>query len=152
MRISCVWRTRMTGIATGLLMCAVAATAAMQMASTTIGVPEDDKPVLLAGLEYPGAGWTVALTAVQLDAGPETADPAQVVWTMIGSSSRPMVQKVIIELHVLDGAGKKLKSTKKFVVVKSSTDHQEFPIKMKIKRADWERAERVQIRTTFTVL
>lgn len=152
MRISCGWKTRVTGIATGLLMCAVAATAAMQMASTTIGVPEDDKPVLLAGLEYPGAGWTVALTAVQLDAGPETADPAEVVWTMIGSSSRPMVQKVIIELHVLDGTGKKVKSAKKFVVVKSNADHQEFPIKMKIKRQDWERAERVQIKTTFTVL
>jgi len=152
LKIGCLSRTRVSGVAMGLVLCAVAATAAMQMASTTIGVPKDDKPVLLAGLEYPGAGWTVALTAVQLDAGPETADPAQVVWTMIGSSSRPMVQKVIIELHVLDGAGKKLKSTKKFVVVKSSTDHQEFPIKMKIKRADWERAHKVQIKTTFTVL
>ena len=137
----------------GLLLCAVAAAAAMQMASTTIGVPMDDKPVLLAGLEYPGAGWTVALTAVQLEVEPdEAADPVRVVWTMTGSSSRPMVQKVIIELHVLDSAGKKLKSVKKFVVVKSSTDHQEFPIKMKIKRADWERAHKVQIKTTFTVL
>ncbi len=90
---------------------------------------------------------------MQLEVKPDqAADPVPVVWTMIGSSSSPMVQKVIIELHVLDRAGKKLKSTKKFVVVKSSTDHQEFPINMKIKRADWERADEVQIKTTFTVL
>ena len=153
MKIGCRSRTRVSGVAMGLLLCAVAAAAAMQMASTTIGVPMDDKPVLLAGLEYPGAGWTVALTAVQLEVEPDqAADPVRVVWTMTGSSSRPMVQKVIIELHVLDSAGKKLKSVKKFVVVKSSTDHQEFPIKMKIKRADWERADKVQIKTTFTVL
>ncbi len=136
-----------------LVVFAVVATAAMQIASTTIGVPDDDKPVLLAGLEYPGAGWTVAITAVRLDVDPDlTADPVPVVWTMVGSSSRPMVQKIIIELDVLDGAGKKVKSTKKFVVVKSNADHQEFPIKMKVKRDDWERAERLRIKTTFTVL
>jgi hypothetical protein len=90
---------------------------------------------------------------VQLEVKPDqAADPVPVVWTMIGSSSSPMVEKVIIELHVLDRAGKELKSTKKFVVVKSSTDHQEFPINMKIKRADWDRAHSVKIRTTFTVL
>ncbi len=68
------------------------------------------------------------------------------------SELEAMVQKVIIELDVLDGAGKKVKSTKKFVVVKSNTDHQEFPIKMKVRRNDWERAEKVKIKTTFTVL
>jgi hypothetical protein len=52
----------------------------------------------------------------------------------------------------LDGAGKKVKSTKKFVVIKSNIDHQEFPIKMKVKRQDWARAEKVRIKTAFTVL
>lgn len=147
-----VRKARVMALATGLLLCAVAATAAMKIASTTVPVPKDEKPVLLAGLEYPGAGWTVAITALQLDTGPETADPAQVVWTMIASSSRPMVQKIIIELHLQDGAGKTVKSAQMFVVVKSDADHQEFPIKMKVKRRDWERAEKVRIKTTFTVL
>ena len=65
----------MVGVAIGLLMCAVAAVAAMQMASTTIGLPEDDKPVLLAGLEYPGAGWTVALAAVNWTPVPRLRTP-----------------------------------------------------------------------------
>jgi hypothetical protein len=153
MRKNCLWRTRVLGVGTAMLMSAVAAQAAMKIASTTVGFPKDDKPVLLAGLEYPGAGWTVAITAVQLQVDPgQSGDSVELVWTLIGSSSRPMVQKVIIELFVLDGAGKKLKSAKKFVVVKSNVDRQECPIKMKVKRGDVERAEKVQIKTTFTVL
>jgi hypothetical protein len=144
---------RVFSIAAALLSCAVAAIAAMKIATTTIDVPEADKPVLLAGLEYPGAGWTVELTSLRLTLDPDKgADPAQLVWTVIGNSSRPMVQKVIIELHLQDEDGKKLKSVKNFVVVKSNADNQEFPIKMKIKRKDWERADTVQIKTTFTVL
>jgi hypothetical protein len=75
-----------------------------------------------------------------------------VVWTIVASSSRPMVQKVIVEIQLEDGAGKNLKSIKNFVVVKSNSERQEFPFKMKIKRADWDRAHSVKIRTTFTVL
>ncbi len=149
----CGTRTRVTGAVALLLLCAVAATAAMQIASTTIGVPEDDQSVLLAGLAYPGAGWTVEFTSVRVHIDSEQdVDPAIVMWTMSATSSRPMVQKVIIELFVEDRAGKKLKSVKKFVVVKSNAEKQEIPIKMKIKRADWERAHKVRIKTTFTVL
>ena len=138
-----------------VLLCAEPAVAAMKIASATIPLPADDKPVLLAGLEYPGEGfvWNVALTSVGLQRDPnEGADPARPVWTFVATSSRPMVQKVIIEIHLLDGSGKKIKSMKKFVIIKSNTKRQEVPVKMKIKRADWERAERVRIKTTFTVL
>ena len=41
---------------------------------------------------------------------------------------------------------------KKFVVVKSNAERQEFPIKMKIKKTDLDRAGKVKIKTTFTVL
>jgi hypothetical protein len=71
---------------------------------------------------------------------------------MIGTSTRPMVQKVIIEIHLLDGSGKKVKSVKQYVVVKANAKSQEIPIKMKVKRADWVRVERLRIKTTFTVL
>jgi hypothetical protein len=71
---------------------------------------------------------------------------------MIGTSTRPMVQKVIIEIHLLDGSGKKVKSVKQYVVIKANAKRQEIPIKMKVKRADWVRVERLRIKTTFTVL
>jgi len=138
-----------------LLLCAQPSTAAMKIAAATILIPEDDKPVLLAGLEYPGAGfdWNVALTSVGLQRDPnEGADPVRPVWTFVATSTRPMVQKVILEIHLLDGSGKKIKSTKQFVIVKSNTERQEILVKMKIKRADWQRAEKVRIKTTFTVL
>jgi len=137
------------------LLCAQPSTAAMKIAAATILIPEDDKPVLLAGLEYPGAGfdWNVALTSVGLQRDPnEGADPVRPVWTFVATSTRPMVQKVILEIHLLDGSGKKIKSTKQFVIVKSNTERQEILVKMKIKRADWERAEKIRIKTTFTVL
>jgi len=127
----------------------------MKITAATILIPEDDKPVLIAGLEYPGAGfdWNVALTSVGLQRDPnEGADPVRPVWTFVATSTRPMVQKVILEIHLLDGSGKKIKSTKQFVIVKSNTKRQEILVKMKIKRADWERAEKVRIKTTFTVL
>jgi len=124
----------------------------MKIASTTIPIPEGDKPTLLAGLEYPGE-WTVAITSVQLVGDTEeSADPVKPVWKMIGTSTRPMVQKVIIEIHLLDGSGKKLKSVKQYVVIKANAKSQEIPIKMKVKRVDWERVERLRIKTTFTVL
>ena len=138
-----------------LLLCAQPSTAAMKIAAATILIPEDDKPVLIAGLEYPGAGfdWNVALTSVGLQRDPnEGADPVRPVWVFVATSTRPMVQKVILEIHLLDGSGKKIKSTKQFVIVKSSTKRQEILVKMKIKRADWERAEKIRIKTTFTVL
>ena len=135
------------------LLSAEPAVAAMKIATATILIPEGDKPVLLAGLEYPGAGWNVALTSVRLQRDPkEGADPVRPVWTFGATSTRPMVQKVIIEIHLLDGSGKKIKSMKKFVIIKSNTQRQEIPVKMKIKRGDWERAEKVRIKTTFTVL
>jgi hypothetical protein len=153
MNESSVWRTRAVSVAALFLFCAAAAMAAMQIKTTIIAVPEDEKPVLLAGLDYPGAGWTIEFTSIRLDVDSDpTADPAKIVWTMTANSSRPMVQKVIIELFVEDDAGKKLKSLKKFVVVKSNAEQQEFPIKMKIKKADLERARKVKIKTTFTVL
>ena len=140
------------GLVLSVLFCAQPALAAMKIASTTIPIPEGDKPTLLAGLEYPGE-WTVAITSVQLVRDPEeSADPVKPVWKMIGTSTRPMVQKVIIEIHLLDGSGKKLKSVKQYVVIKANAKSQEIPIKMKVKRADWERVERLRIKTTFTVL
>jgi len=138
-----------------VLLCVEPAVAAMKITAATILIPEDDKPVLIAGLEYPGAGfdWNVALTSVGLQRDPnEGADPVRPVWTFVATSTRPMVQKVILEIHLLDGSGKKIKSTKQFVIVKSNTKRQEILVKMKIKRADWERAEKVRIKTTFTVL
>jgi hypothetical protein len=135
-----------------VFLCAQPALAAMKIASTTIPIPEGDKPTLLAGLEYPGE-WTVAITSVQLVRDPEeSADPVKPVWKMIGTSTRPMVQKVIIEIHLLDGSGKKVKSVKQYVVIKANAKRQEIPIKMKVKRADWVRVERLRIKTTFTVL
>jgi hypothetical protein len=121
---------RWAGFASLVLFCAQPALAAMKIASTTIPIPEGDKPTLLAGLEYPGE-WTVAITSVQLVRDPEeSADPVKPVWKMIGTSTRPMVQKVIIEIHLLDGSGKKVKSVKQYVVVKANAKSQEIPIKM----------------------
>jgi len=153
MKGSRFWKMRATSVFALLLLSAVTAMAAMQIKSTTMTIPTDEKPVLLAGLEYPGAGWTIEFTSLRVEVQSEDGvDPAKILWTMNANSSRPMVQKVIVELHVEDGSGKKLKSVKKFVVVKSNAEKQEFPIKMKIKRADWERAHSVKIKTTFTVL
>ena len=59
------------GAGVAVLLGATIATAAMQIASTTIPVPSDEKPVLLSGLEYPGAGWTVGFTAVRLEPDPK---------------------------------------------------------------------------------
>jgi hypothetical protein len=135
-----------------VLLCAEPAVAAMKITAATIQIPEGDKPTLLAGLEY-GFDWKVALTSVRLERDPnEGADPVRPVWTFVATSTRPMVQKVILEIHLLDSSGKKIKSMKKFVIVKSNTERQEIPVKMKIKRADWERTEKVRIKTTFTVL
>ena len=142
----------LAGLVLLVLFCAQPALAAMKIASTTIPIPEGDKPTLLAGLEYPGE-WTVAITSVQLVRDlEESTDPVKPVWKMIGTSTRPMVQKVIIEIHLLDGSGKKLRSVKQYVVIKANAKSQEIPIKMKVKRADWERVERLRIKTTFTVL
>jgi len=139
-------------ILTMLFVCAQPAMAAMKIASATIAIPEDDKPVLLAGLEY-GAEWYVTFTSVRLQRDPkESADPVRPVWVFSATSSRPMLQKVIVEIHLLDETGNKIMATKQFVVVKSNTKDQEIPIKTKLKRADWERAKRVRIKVTFTVL
>jgi len=135
------------------LLSAQPAMAAMKIASATMLIPESDKPILLAGLEYGDKKWNVALVSVRLERDPnEGADPVRPVWTFLATSTRPMIQKIIIEIDLLDGSGKEIKSMKKFVIVKSSVDRQEIPIKMKVKRADWERAEKVRIKTTFTVL
>ena len=134
------------------LLCGQPATAAMKIATTTIPIPKDDKPTLLAGLEY-GAEWWVTVTSVRVQEDEkEGADPVRPALVFLATSTRPMVQKVIIEVLLLDGLGKKIKSTKQFVIVKANTKGQEIPVKMKIKRVDWERAERVRIKTTFTVL
>ena len=139
--------------ATLLLLCGHSAMAAMKIATATLLIPEDDKPILLAGLEYGDKVWNVAFVSIRLERDPaEGADPVRPVWTFSATSTRPMIQKVIIEIDLLDGSGKEIKSMKKFVIVKSSTDHQEIPIKMKVKRADWDKAQKVRIKTTFTVL
>ena len=129
------------------------ALAAMKIVATTIILPENDKPVLLAGLAYEGYGWTVAMNSVCLERVPDQdADRARLLWTFVASSTRPMIQKIIVEIHLLDSKNKKIKSVKQFVVVKANTEHQELPIKMKVKNADWDRTEKVLIKATFTVL
>jgi hypothetical protein len=139
--------------ATLFFLCAQPAMAAMKIATATLLIPESDKPILLAGLEYGDKVWNVAFVSVHLDRDQtEGTDPVRPVWTFVAMSTRPMIQKVIIEIDLLDESGKEIKSMKKFVIVKSSIDRQEIPIKMKVKRADWERAEKVRIKTTFTVL
>ena len=136
-----------------LLLCGQPAMAAMKITTATLLIPEDDKPILLAGLEYGDKVWNVAFVSLRLDHDQtEGADPVRPVWTFVAMSTRPMIQKVIIEIDLLDGSGKEIKSMKKLVIIKSNTKRQEVPVKMKIKRADWERAERVRIKTTFTVL
>ena len=69
------------------------------------------------------------------------------VWTIFATSTRPMVQKVMIEIEVLDGDSKSLVKVKKYVVVKSMADRQELPIKMKIGKA-----ELVRNKASFMVL
>jgi hypothetical protein len=128
------------------------AVAAMKIVTTTIILPENDEPVLLAGLEY-GAEWTVGIDSVRLERNQdEHADPLRQLWTFVASSTRPMIQKVIIEIHLLDSKGKKIKAVKNFAVVKGNSTNQEAPIKMKVKKADWDRAEKALIKVTYTVL
>lgn len=128
------------------------ALAAMKIVSTTIILPENDKPVLLAGLEY-GTEWVVGFHSVRLEIDQDQdADPLRQLWTLGVSSTRPMIQKVIIEIHLLDSKGKKIKAVKNFAVIKANSTNQEVPIKMKVKKADWDRAEKVLIKVTYTVL
>lgn len=128
------------------------AVAAMKIVATTIMLPENDKPVLLAGLEY-GTEWTVGIHSVRLERDQDQhADLLRQLWTLVASSTRPMIQKVIIEIHLLDSKGKKIKAVKNFAVVKANSTNQEVPIKMKVKKADWDRAEKVLIKVTYTVL
>jgi hypothetical protein len=128
------------------------AVAAMKIVATTIMLPENDKPVLLAGLEY-GTEWTVGIHSVRLERDQDQqADLLRQLWTFVASSTRPMIQKVIIEIHLLDSKGKKIKAVKNFAVVKANSTNQEVPIKMKVKKADWDRAEKVLIKVTYTVL
>lgn len=124
----------------------------MKIVSTTIILPENDKPVLLAGLEY-GTEWVVGFHSVRLEIDQDQdADPLRQLWTLGVSSTRPMIQKVIIEIHLLDSKGKKIKAVKNFAVIKANSTNQEVPIKMKVKKADWDRAEKVLIKVTYTVL
>lgn len=135
-----------------IVFAAGSAVAAMKIAAATFDIPEDDKPVYVSGLAYPGK-WTVEFPMVRLDRDPEPGGDRLVhVWTMFATSTRPMVQKVMIEIEVLDGEGKSLEKVKKYVVVKSMADGQEFPIKMKIEKADWKTAELVRIKVSFMVL
>lgn len=124
----------------------------MKIVATTIMLPENDKPVLLAGLEY-GAEWNVGFHSVRLERDQDQhADPLRQLWTFVASSTRPMIQKVIIEIHLLDSKNKKIKAVKQFVVIKANTEDQELAITMKVKKADWDRTEKVSIKATFTVL
>ena len=151
----CRWGSFVNKVAVGVVVVLAfpaMVSAAMKVVSTTIMLPEDNKPVLLAGLEY-GVEWTVGIHSVRLERDQDQhADPLRQLWTFVASSTRPMIQKVIIEIHLLDSKGKKIKAVKNFAVVKANSTNQEVPINMKGKKADWDRAEKVLIKVTFTVL
>lgn len=125
---------------------------AMKITSATIPLPTDEKPTRLASLWY-GLEWKAEITSIRLDLKPEKgADPVRPVWVVTGSSSRPQVQKVIVQINLLDSNGKSVGSVKKYLFLKAITENQEFPIKMKAKAAAWEKTVQVKITATFTVL
>lgn len=135
----------------GVLVVAISVQGAMKITSATIPMPTDDKITMLAGLEY-GVGWKAEITSIRLD--PKTVgegDPMRPVWVVTGSSSRPQLQKVNLQITLLDSDGNPVGTVKKFLILKVASVNVEYPIKMKIKAAAWEQATQVRIRATFMV-
>jgi len=136
----------------GLLVVAAPVQGAMKITSATIPLPTDEKATRLASLWY-GLEWKVEINSIRLDLESiQGGDPLRPVWVVTGSSSRPQVQKIIVQINLLDSNGKSVGTVKKYIFLKAITENQEFPIKMKVKAAAWEKTEQVKITATFTVL
>ena len=133
-----------------MLIAAPTVDAAMKITSATIPMPTDDKAIKLASLWY-GVEWKTEITSIRLERDTEGGDPLRPIWVVTGSSSRPQIQKVILQITLLDEAGKPVGSVKKFLILKVGSVNEEYKVKMKVKAAAWERATQVTIRATFTV-
>jgi len=135
----------------GVLVVAVSVQGAMKITSATIPLPTDEKTTMLAGLEY-GVGWKAEITSIRLDQKTVgEGDPMRPVWVVTGSSSRPQMQKVNLQITLLNSEGKPVGTVKKFLILKVASVNVEYQIKMKVKAAAWEQATQVRIRVTFMV-
>ena len=74
-----------------------------------------------------GAEWMVALTTIRLEKLPDEPDePVRAVWILISESSRPMVQKVVVEIRLLDATEHEIESLKKFIILKAAAFDQQI--------------------------
>jgi len=126
------------------------ATGTMKMTGASFPLPTNSEPVRLSTLSYGGIGGFVEVTSVQLQLVSKGGeDPVRAVWAFTASNGKPQLRRVRVSVYLLDTAKKRIACAKKTKLLKSNKADQEFVVKMKVKKATWDRAERVFVRVDF---
>lgn len=124
---------------------------AMKVAAQSIPMPTDDEPQPLTEVRY-GATWTVEFDSIKLDVESEAgAEKVEAVWTVTGVNSRPRPTRAQLTVILLSADGKTVASARKSLMVKPGGEPHEYVLEMKVKREDWEGAERVKLQANFFI-
>jgi hypothetical protein len=121
--------------------------ATMKRARATIDLPKDTEPRTLVGLVYETKGWETRVGTIQLTEVPE-AGSKQVTWLLTAQSGRTQMQRVHIDLYLLDPAEERLAGAKKSFLLRSG-EPVDQRIDMKIPAGAWEKATRIRIEVEF---
>jgi len=113
--------------------------------------PADTEPRQLPGLVYKTVAWASQVEAIRLKELP-AAGARDVTWILVTRSSQPRLQRVDVELFLLDDQEKRLASAHQTLVMVSSPDPVEQKVKMKLPEGSWDRARAVRIEVRFKAM
>jgi hypothetical protein len=148
------WRDALAASAVALVFAAGGAAFAgdtMKFVVAAVALPTDTEPKELSGLVYGTRVWTSGIRSIRLKELPEEG-AKEVTWVLVSSSTQSRMQRVDVDVILLDEQGARLESAHQTVVMTPQSERAEQKIKMKLAEGSWAKAKSVRVEVRFKVM
>jgi hypothetical protein len=148
------WRDALAASAVALVLAAGGAAFAgdtMKLVAAAVALPEDTEPKELSGLVYGTRVWTSQVRSIRLKELPEEG-AKEVTWVLVSSSTQSRLQRVDVEVFLLDEQDARLASAHQTIVMTPGSERAEQKLRMKLPEGSWAKARSVRIEVRFKVM
>jgi hypothetical protein len=130
---------------------ALLASGTMKLVAAAAPLPKDTKPIALSGLTYQTKAWISEVKSIRLKEMPEEGTD-KVDWILGTRSTQSRLQKIEVDLYLLDAAGERVANAHQALVLLPQSPDAEQKVKMKLPAGAWSQARTVRIEVRFSTL
>lgn len=123
----------------------------MKLVAAAVPTPEDTEPQQLSDLIYSTRAWRAEVQSIRLQEMPEPGAKS-VVWLIRATNTQSRIQKVDVDVQLLDAQHERLTATSKPLILLAHSEDADYKVKMKLPAGVWEKCETVRVEVRFSTL